>query len=319
MTCFYRLVVSPSVLALSACAPSSIEELLEQPDPIELRKPSAETEPQSETGAARQQGASGESIALRQYYQRVLNDQLTRGLLRTDGGGSDTPYSADTLVRNFERIAFFNEYEQGRVNLRRWAEPVRIEARFGASVPSDIRARDEAALRAYAARLGRVTGHPVRMGGGAPNFHVFFVSEDDRAQAVQEIKALEPGIDSATLRLLDELPPQIFCLVVAFNPVGRKSTYTRAVAIIRTEQPDLMRLSCIHEEVAQGLGLANDTFEARPSIFNDDDEFALLTSHDEKLLRLLYHPRLKINMTARDALPIVRQIADELVAEPPQI
>ena len=68
----------------------------------------------------------------------------------------------------------------------------------------------------------------------------------------------------------------------------------------------------MHEEVAQGLGLANDSAAARQSIFNDDEEFALLTSHDEFLLRMLYDPRLKTGMSAQQALPIVRRIAAEL-------
>ena len=84
---------------------------------------------------------------------------------------------------------------------------------------------------------------------------------------------------------------------------------------MRAEQPDLMRLSCIHEEIAQGLGLPNDSPRARPSIFNDDDEFALLTSHDEKLLTMLYDPRLKPGMTAQEAAPVVRIIARELMGQ----
>ena len=69
-----------------------------------------------------------------------------------------------------------------------------------------------------------------------------------------------------------------------------------------------MRRSCVHEELAQGLGLANDSPYARPSIFNDDDEFALLTAHDEILLRLLYHPDLTPGMTPDQARPIVARI-----------
>ncbi|MFC6759183.1 hypothetical protein ACFQFQ_06230 [Sulfitobacter porphyrae] len=37
--------------------------------------------------------------------------QLSQGLLRQDGGGLDTPYTASVLARNFEQIAFFNEYD----------------------------------------------------------------------------------------------------------------------------------------------------------------------------------------------------------------
>jgi hypothetical protein len=60
-------------------------------------------------------------------------------------------------------------------------------------------------------------------------------------------------------------------------PKGNSGAYTRAVAVVRAEHPDLLRQSCIHEEIAQGLGLPNDSPAARPSIFNDDEEFALLT------------------------------------------
>ncbi|HAW48219.1 MAG TPA: hypothetical protein DCX34_13450, partial [Roseovarius sp.] len=66
----------------------------------------------------------------------------------------------------------------------------------------------------------------------------------------------------------------------------------------------------------QGLGLANDSPRARPSIFNDDDEFAWLTTHDEMLLRLLYHPDLSPGMTADEARPILRRLLDEWQAGP---
>ena len=69
-----------------------------------------------------------------------------------------------------------------------------------------------------------------------------------------------------------------------------------------------MRQSCVHEELAQGLGLANDSPRARPSIFNDDDEFALLTSHDEELLSLLYTPALTPGMQPDEARPIVARM-----------
>lgn len=53
---------------------------------------------------------SAASQDLARYYGQVQSNLLTRGLLRTDGGGPDTPYDADDLARNFETIAFFSEY-----------------------------------------------------------------------------------------------------------------------------------------------------------------------------------------------------------------
>ncbi len=254
---------------------------------------------------------SADSEALRLYYRKVLADGRTRGLLRTDGGGPDTPYSADMLVRNFEDITFYNEYDRGDQPLRRWVEPIRIQAHFGATVDPADRTRDTNALISYAARLSRVTGHPISVGRGRPNFHVFFVNEDERADTVEQIRKLQPTIDASTLSTIRNIPRSTYCLVVALTQSDRVPAYTGAVALIRAEQPDLMRLSCIHEEIAQGLGLANDSPYARPSIFNDDDEFALLTSHDELLLAMLYDPRLRIGMRIDEARPILRILARE--------
>ena len=127
--------------------------------------------------------------------------------------------------------------------------------------------------------------------------------------------ACEDGVLLAELDLFTNLPRSYYCLVVAVSGSHNPNDYTRAVALIRAEHPDLVRLSCIHEELAQGLGLSNDSPSARPSIFNDDDEFALLTSHDELLLKMLYDPRLKQGMTADEARPITGMIARELMGQ----
>ncbi len=70
-----------------------------------------------------------------------------------------------------------------------------------------------------------------------------------------------------------------------------------------------MRKSCVHEEMAQAMGLTNDSPNARPSIFNDDEEFAFLTRHDEILLRMLYDPRLKAGMESYEVIPLLPAIA----------
>ena len=76
----------------------------------------------------------------------------------------------------------------------------------------------------------------------------------------------------------------------------------------------MLRKSCLQEEITQSLGLTNDSDRARPSIFNDDQEFAVVTEHDEMLLRLLYDPRLRTGMSAQEAMPIAREILDDLQA-----
>ncbi len=264
---------------------------------------------------------SEKSAALRSYLGQVQQAQLTQGLLRRDGGGVDTPFTADVLARNFEQIAFFNEYDGnftgrgGASPLRRWQSPVRMKVVYGAGVPPSQRANDSADVKKYAARLSRVTGHPISM-NGKPNFLVIIASEDDRAAALAQAAAIVPGISASSLNAFRDMRRDTYCAVAAFAAGPNANTYTAAVAVIRSENPDLLRLSCIHEELAQGLGLANDSPGARPSIFNDDDEFALLTGHDELLLKMLYDDRLRIGMNASEAKPIARIIARELTGGP---
>ena len=170
-------------------------------------------------------------------------------------------------------------------------------------------------MKRYARRLARATGHPVSA-TGTPNFIVIVASEDDRAETLAEAATRVPGISPSSLRALRDMRRDTYCAVAAYAAGDDPQTYTAAVAVIRAENPDLLRLSCIHEELAQGLGLANDSPAARPSIFNDDDEFALLTKHDELLLQMLYDDRLRPGMSAAEAAPITRIIARELLQGP---
>ena len=269
--------------------------------------------------------ASQASHDLRRYYQRIQNDLLTQGLLRGDGGGADTPFTHTQLARDFVRIALFNEYQDDTdfltpratvSHLRRWGQPIRMDVRFGDTVPLAQRDMDTASVAAYAARLSRLSGVPITLTDENPNYHVYFLGEDDRRGFAAELRELVPMIPEATVRTVVTLPKEQYCVLIGTFEPGQ-STYRQAVAIIRAEHPNLMRLSCIHEELAQGMGLANDSRDARPSIFNDDDEFGLLTRHDELLLRMLYDPRLQPGMDAATAAPIARVIARDMLASGP--
>ncbi len=273
--------------------------------------PEAETAPEP----------SAVSRELAGYYARVENDLRAQGLLRTDGGGTDTPYSTRQLVENFVRIALYEEFanvngrlvaQQTESRLHRWTQPIRMKVHFGDTIPEDQRKTDRDEIALYTARLSRVTGLPVLLTDRNPNYHVFIVNEDERRQIGPELRAIIPDISQSAITTVETMRRSTFCLVFARDP-RNDGAYTQAVAVIRGEHPDLLRKSCIHEELAQGLGLSNDSPMARPSIFNDDEEFALLTRHDELLLRMLYDPRMRNNMSEREARPIANIIAAELL------
>jgi Protein of unknown function (DUF2927) len=267
-----------------------------------------------------QAGPTAKSASAMMYYARVQQTLLAQGLLRTDAG-SDVPFTDRMLAETFMRVALFDEYrrsDQGFVReetasrLRRWEVPVRVGLRFGASVAPDRQATDRARISSFVARLSAITGHPMVMSDTNPNFLIQIVSEDERQALGPEIRARLPNLSPGDVAGITNMPRTTYCLVYALSE-GSTGAYTRAFAVIRAEHPDLLRLSCLHEELAQGLGLPNDSPRARPSIFNDDEEFALLTDHDELLLRMLYSRDLRPGMTPDEAWPIVESLARRLL------
>lgn len=65
---------------------------------------------------------------------------------------------------------------------------------------------------------------------------------------------------------------------------------------------------CLHEELAQALGPANDLYRLADSVFNDDNLHSILTPFDMLVLRALYDPALQPGMTRSEvasALPAI--------------
>jgi len=302
-------------LALSACVPDPTT-------PPIARPPSHASQPVLRPDSTSVTPRSTESRLLQTYFARVQADLLANDLLRTDGGGPDTPFSARQLAVNFDAIALNDEYTSvgGQFiakttpsDLHRWDVPVRIGIEFGTSVPLEQRQKDRATIESFAGQLARASGHSVSV-SSRPNFNILVLNEDERRAIGPRLSQLIPGIGTNAIRSVIDMPRSTYCLVIASDPAN-DGAYRKAVAIIRAENPDLLRRSCFHEEIAQGLGLANDSPRARPSIFNDDEEFALLTRHDELLLRMLYDPRLAPGMRPEVARPISVVIAHELMGE----
>lgn len=306
-----RLFAVTAVLAglgLASCAPV----LTDVTEPVPVMAPESPVAAPAPSPA---------SQAARQHYAKVQADLLSRGLMRTDSGTTDAPYTDRMLADTFIRVALYDEYirsDRGLVaqpvqsRLRRWDQPVRVSLRFGDSVPADRQATDRARIGSFLSRLQTISGHPIRLSETQPNFFIYVVDEEERQALGPAIHALLPGLGAADVAGITEMPRATYCLVYALSS-GSGSTYNKAFAVIRAEHPDLMRLSCLHEEITQGLGLANDSPSARPSIFNDDEEFALLTPMDELLLKMLYSPRLTPGMTEAEARPIVDSLATDLI------
>ena len=298
-----------SLIGLAGCAVEPAQPVSATPPVPRPAKPVAK--PQSEV-----------SRQMSQYLSKLQADLLVQGLLRVDGGGPDVPFNQRNLVNNFIRIAMFDEYsarggaivaQETQSHLRRWQQPIRMKIEFGPSVPFAQRKKDRATLHAYTKRLSRLTGVPISITTGAANYHVLILNEDERLAAGPRLQQLAPGISTASQNTVTQMDRSTLCLVFAYSNGTNSASYAKAVAVIRGEHPDLLRKSCIHEELAQGMGLANDSPAARPSIFNDDEEFGLLTHHDSLLLQVLYDRRLQAGMTLQQVRPIVEKIVADLM------
>lgn len=261
------------------------------------------------------------SLAERAYYAQTQETLLSSGLLRTDGGGADATFDANRLAQTFLKVAFYDEYDpalNGLVQqesasaLGRWVMPVRVAVEFGASVPSERQATERARIASYLARLAALTGHPVSLADRRANFVIFIGSIDERRALAPRIDQVLPGLTPDLVQGITQMGHANFCLVYV-NTDESGVVKQRAMAVIPSELPDLMSLMCLHEELAQGLGLGNDSRTARPSIFNDDNEFATLTPQDELMLKMLYAPELRPGMTEAEARPIVESLASRLM------
>jgi hypothetical protein len=270
--------------------------------------------------------ADAETAALSSYYAEVEGGLTATGRMRRETAPNDAPYTVDDLVRNFERVALYDEYVDvnGRfvrsetpAVLRRWDRPVRVGVMTGPSTSATEAARDRANVAAFTWRLGRLTGLDMSVSEGADvNFLVLFMNSSERTAFADQVAARYPEFAPAVVSALRDTPLDTFCTAYAFGDPGNRAVYSAVMVLIRAEHPPLTRLSCVHEEMAQAMGLPNDSPDARPSLFNDSLEFALLTEHDEILLRMLYDPRLKTGMTAAEVRPLLPAIArDALAAE----
>jgi hypothetical protein len=254
---------------------------------------------------------------LAQYYAALEAEFLAQGKMKTMRRVANAPMDPASLQRDFVHIALHEEYGDGlstsgtmqKKPLLRWEDPVRMQVQFGPNVPKANRGKDLRTISAYVNTLARATRHPITLNPHKPNFHVLVVTEAERRSLAKALPQIIPGLAASTVRNVARMRPNHLCMVVAEPHGDRRKGFRRAVAIVRAEHPDRMRISCIQEELAQGLGLSNDHKDVWPSIFNDDQEFALLTHRDEKLLGMLYDPRLRSGMNLAEAAPYLHAVA----------
>jgi hypothetical protein len=256
---------------------------------------------------------------LRSFYAGIERQLVDSGRLRRDPAPADLPFTDDDLIRDFVRIALHDEYTDvnGRFMhterpalLRRWETPVRVAVMAGGSEPAEEAARDRSNVAAFTQRLAHLTGHDVALtDGNGANFLVLFMTTAEREAFANQVHETYPDFAPAVITALRNASIDNFCITYAFWDKTNPSVYSAVIVLIRAEHPAFTKMSCVQEEMSQAMGLPNDSPDARPSLYNDDLEFAVLTEHDAILLRMLYDPRLKPGMSVNEVLPLLPAIA----------
>ena len=255
------------------------------------------------------------------YYSRLEERKISLGLLRQDGGGADTPFDVDDIVEAFDQLAFYNEYDVDKdqllpnsnsVSLAKWKSNTNVSVRFGKSVRKKQKEKDIQEINGLIRNLSNITNHEIEFSQQNENMFIVIANRKEIKTLIGEIGLTHPEFDPTRIPIITQLPKDIHCMAMTSMSTEPNSAISSALVIIRSELPVIMRRACFHEEIAQSLGLTNDSHLARPSVFNDNDEFATLTQFDEILLQILYDYRLNPGISKREASQLVRQIANEI-------
>jgi len=257
-------------------------------------------------------GCSGSISAA--SYGNLARDLRAMGHLRTDRAPPDVPLDARELVRAFRDIAFAWEFHfrDGAVIAERLEKPLnRWSGTIRYSLAGDAYTRaDTTEIAAVTAEIAALTGLTFRRVEGAHDLTISIATPAGRAAISRDLEARGTPVYRRRYDLW-RADPRWICGATLSGATDGSGRIVEAHVFLRAEVTGLLRRACLHEEIAQVLGLTNDSDSARPSIFNDDQEFALLTAHDAILLRTLYDPRLRPGMSAATAMPIVERIIAE--------
>ncbi|MEM0923118.1 MAG: DUF2927 domain-containing protein [Pseudomonadota bacterium] len=244
------------------------------------------------------------------------------GKLRTERAPADAPFDRSDLALHFSKTAFgldpeflkdLDEEARADINvIRRWGGPIRY------AVYGILGETDRIALAEVTERISRASGiamTPTRDPAAADwNLGIYVFGYDERRAFLDHLRG--DGDEALHALFAGLFSDEVICSGTMLRRTDESGNLTaefgHALVFIRAELPDTLRRSCIEEELAQGMGLIRDDDGVRPSLFNEDEEFALMTLHDEMLMRILYDPRLKPGMTKEEAMPIVHRIAAEL-------
>jgi len=213
----------------------------------------------------------------------------------------------DYLITSFIDIALNNEYSSQQSSVRKWIKPIKYH--FIHKISDS--ALHEQLSTLHLQHLAKITGVAIQAADSKrlANLLIIFSKED----LLEHDLLHEFHIQSKQQR--QQLVRNSVCL--AHLKINKNSSIQKAIVIIPVDRARAKAklVSCVVEELTQIMGLPNDSDRVFPSIFNDRSIDELLSGLDFILLKMLYHPKLKIGLRKNTITPILKSIIQELKAE----
>lgn len=196
--------------------------------------------------------------------------------------------SVEDVIRYFNEVCLDAEFVNAGdpTRLQKWVVPIRY------ILHGDYTEQDKAVLEAFVSWLNGIEGFPGMHQVQDPmvaNLRIHFCEYDEYLALMGEQFS---GTDGG----------------ITFWYNGADQIYDAVIGYC-TEVNQEVRNSVILEEIYNGLGPINDTWERTTSvIYAGYSTPQSLSQVDELLLRLLYHPKMQCGMDAAQCEEIIRQL-----------
>ena len=222
-----------------------------------------------------------------------------------------------TILRNFNIVAFGNEYTHRRYqHVRKWKTPLRIGIQ-GKAHPAWF----EDQVTDQIADLAKLTGHPIELYYSFAKQKAKKLGPEFDPKKVNVILFYLPSdkIPAAVAKYFDNDPAEVEKMIrfsTCFARYGTKANEIKwAVVVFPAHHPKATLRACVVEELTQILGLASNSAQVSPSIFNDKSLEFELTEHDRWMVRMFYDKRITAGMERKQALKTGWKILNEIRPE----
>ena len=216
--------------------------------------------------------------------------------------GEYTHFSAAELERGFLALAFGSDLRVGvrPRGIRRFDQPIRVAVIASGSV--DRSAAMTHVIEEYARKVPNLHLN-TSTGTQAPDIEVRLIDEKNFKSALRSAFGFK--IAKAFIARTD---PQCMTSVKS----SADGAIMRAVSFIIVDKGDDVFLDCAYHELLHAFGLSNHDQRNPWTTLNQNRMVGYLSVYDRALLTLLYDPRIRPGMTAKQALAVLPRVIQDL-------